>query len=122
MAYYVERFEAAVNSLVNDGPVKQRLTHAYSDHLESLQDQELPVSVRNAISELHAAMHRVRPMGKETCVKASVQKMSPAEAAKHAEAIVRIYVELLTQGEHAEPLKVVESEVKSPPRHLVGAS
>lgn len=119
MTYYVERFEAAVHFLVNDGPVKQRLDKAYSDYLESLQDQELPVSVRNSVSELHAAMHRVKPMGKESCVKASVQKMSAAEAAGHAEAIVRIYVELLTQGDQAEPLKVVETEVKPPPRYLV---
>jgi hypothetical protein len=122
MLNYAERFEAAVDFLVSDGPVKQRLAQAYSDYLEALQDQDLPVSVRNAISELHAAMHRVAPMGKESCVKASVQKMSPREAAGHAEAIVRIYVQLLTQGERSESLKVVETEIKSPPRYLVGAS
>lgn len=122
MAYYAERFEAAVKLLVSEGPVKQRLTQAYSDHLESLQDQDLPVSVRNAISELHATMHRVAPMGKETCVKATVQKMSPRQASEHAEAIVRIYVKLLTQGERSESLKVVDTKVKSPPRYLVGAT
>lgn len=122
MAYYAKRFEAAVRSLVSDGPVKQRLNQAYSDHLESLGDHDLPVSVRNAVSELHAAMHRVAPIGKETGVKASVQKMSPAEAARHAEAIVRIYVELLTHGDQSEPLKVVATEAKPPPRYLVGAT
>lgn len=122
MACYAERFEAAVSFLVGDGPIKQRLIQAYSEHLESLQGQDLPVNVRNAISDLHEAMHSVAPMGKETRVKASVQKMSPRDAAGHAEAIVRIYVQLLTQTERSESLKVVETEAKSPPRYLVGAS
>lgn len=129
MAHYAERFEAAVHFLVSDGPVKQRLTQAYSEHLESLEDHELPVSVRNAVSDLHEALHRVAPMGKETRVKASVQKMSAAEATQHAEAIVRIYSAILTQVDRPEPLKVVESDSRAtsdesfaPPRYLVGAT
>ena len=122
MANYAERFEAAINALVGDGPVKQRLTRAYSDFLEPLQDQELPVNIRNMVSDLHAALHRVSPMGQETCVKASVQKMSVLEATRHAQSIVRVYTQLLTITERAEPLKVVESQDAQPPRYLVATS
>lgn len=129
MEHYAERLEAAVNFLVSDGPVKQRLTRAYTDHIEALEDQGLPVSVRNALSDLHTALNRVAPMGQESRVKASVQKMSAAEAAHHAETIVRIYSALLTQGHRAEPLKVVETDQRldgdeglAPPRYLVGAT
>jgi len=122
MANYAERFEAAINALVGDGPVKQRLTRAYSDFLEPLQDQELPVNIRNMVSDLHAALHRVSPMGQETCVKASVQKMSVLEATRHAQSIVRVYTQLLTLTERAEPLKVVESQDAQPPRYLVATS
>jgi uncharacterized protein (UPF0147 family) len=122
MANYAERFEAAINALVGDGPVKQRLTRAYSDFLEPLQDHELPVNIRNAVSDLHAALHRVSPMGQETCVKASVQKMSVLEATRHAQSIVRVYAQLLTLTERAEPLKVVENQDAQPPRYLVATS
>lgn len=120
MSQLVERFEAAVQTLIGDGPVKQRLTAAYSDYLEDLQDVELPVTAKGAFSDLHAALHRVQPSGKESCVKASVQKMSANDAAWHAETILRLYAELLTQPRRAEPLKIVEASEQSPPRFLVG--
>ena len=120
MSQLVERFEAAVLILIGDGPIKQRLTVAYSDHLEDLQDLELPGTARGAFGDLHTALHRVAPIGKETCVKASVQKMSASEAAWHAETIFRLYADLVTQPRRSEPLKVVESSEQTAPRFLVG--
>jgi hypothetical protein len=121
MAYYTDRFQAAVQCLVNEGSVKLRLTRAYSEFLETLQDEDAPISVKNSLSELHDAMHRVAPMGTETSVRASVQKMSTLEAGRHAESIVQIYAQLLTQGERNEPLKVVE-EADKPPWYLVSGT
>lgn len=121
MAYYADRFQAAVKFLVSEGPVKQRLTYAYSEFLEPLQEEDPPISVKNSLSELHAVMHRVSPMGKETCVRATVQKMSPVEAAQHAETIVKIYAQLMSHGEHNEPLKIVD-EAGKPPWYLVSGS
>lgn len=108
MMHYVERFEAAIQALIADGPVKQRLTRAYSDHLEDLQDAELPVQAKGALKDLHTALHSVPPVGKQSSVKASVQKMSSGEAGWHAETIFKLYAELLTQAARPEPLKVVE--------------
>jgi hypothetical protein len=119
MAHLIERFEAAVQALISDGPVKQRLVQAYCENLEDLRDLELPVNANGAFAELHAALHRVAPIGKETPVKASVQKMSAAEALWHAETILRLYAELLSQARRPEPLKVVEAAHPTPPRFLI---
>ena len=62
-------------------------------------------------------MSRVSPVGNETRVRASVQKMSAVEAGGHAATIVKLYVELVNGLERAEPLKVVSSP-KKPPRYL----
>jgi hypothetical protein len=114
MSHLAERFASAVRVLVGDGPVKQRLCRAYSDFLDGLDDAELPPTTRAAFADLAAALNRVAPAGKETRVHATVQKMSGAEAAEHASTIAKLYAELLTQSERAEPLKVVSSSTKTP--------
>lgn len=117
MAHLAERFEAAVLTLVGDGSVKQRLSRAYSENLEGIPDTELPVGLRETFAGLTAALNRIAAIGVETRVRTNVQKMSPAEAADHAAAIVKLYTEIVQQGERAEPLKVV-SAGKAPPRFL----
>jgi hypothetical protein len=115
-----QRFAAAVQTLIGDGPVKHRLSDAYATHLSDLAGAELPVALRDDFDELQAALSRVAPAGNEGRVRASVQKMSPLEAGAHAATIVRLYVELLSGLERAEPLKVV-SPSKSPPRYLTNS-
>ena len=65
-------------------------------------------------------MTRIAPVGNETRIRASVQKMSPAEASGHAFTIVKLYVELSSTLERAEPLKVVSPPPRKPPRFLTG--
>ena len=121
MSQLLERFEAAVHTLIGEGPVKQRLTVAYSEFLEDLQELDAPAGLSGAIEDLHAALHRVAPIGNGTCVKASVQKMSAGEASWHAETILKLYAELLTQPRRGEPLKVVAAAPHAAaPRFLVG--
>ena len=117
MAHLADRFAEAVRTLVSDGPIKQRLNRAFAQYLEDLDDAEFPIGLRREFNDLHGALNRVEPVGNETRVRASVQKMSPAEAGVHANAIVRLYIGLLGQIERAEPLKVVTSP-KNPPRYL----
>jgi hypothetical protein len=116
---FAQRFADAVEILVGDGPIKQRLASAYSEHLADLADSELPGPLRPDFEALQAAMTHVAPAGSETRVRASVQKMSPPEAAGHAGTIVRLYVALLGNLERAEPLKVV-GPPRKPPRYLIG--
>lgn len=118
MSYLAERFEAAVSALVAEGPVKQRLTAAYSEHLDDLETSELPANLRSAFKSLHSALHEVHPMGREPSVKATIRKMSSNEAGCHAGTIVMLYAELVRHGERAAPLKVVSGRKKQLPRFL----
>jgi len=122
MSYFPGRFQAAVHVLVREGPIKQRLIHAYTEYLENLDDQEVPPSIKSEMEKLHVALHSVAPAGKESPVRASVQKMSFNEAARYADAVVEIYAELLRHGDRLEPLKIVESTPSAPPRYLTNNS
>ena len=121
MSYVFERFEAAVQALISDGPVKKRLTQAYSEHLDDLAAVELPGDDDLAFSDLHRALHSVLPVGKEGSIQASVQKMSTAEASWHAQTILRLYGELLKAGRQLEPLSIVDASRADPPPYLVGS-
>src|SRR5690606_5586715 len=116
MFHITQRFEAAVCALVGEGKVKQRLADAYAAHLEGIERDDLPQVLRDAFTELDAALHRVAPVGKESGIKASVQKMSFSEAASYACMIAKLYAELVRHGDRAEPLKVVEPSHASVPR------
>ena len=119
MPVLAQRFGEAVRTLIGDGPIKQRLAVAYTTHLGDLTDSELPPGLRRDFGDLLAAMNRIAPVGNETRVRASVQKMAPREAHEHAATIVKLYVELLNGAERAEPLKVVAPSRK-PPHYLTG--
>jgi hypothetical protein len=122
MSLIVERFEAAVQTLVAEGPVKNRLRSAYTEYLEDLQQVDLPIESNVELGELHSAMHRVAPMGKFGCVEASVAKMSPTEAWWHAQTIVRLYTEVLAmeRGASKEADAALAPAVAAPPRFLAG--
>jgi hypothetical protein len=121
MSHLAERFADAVRTLVSDGPIKMRLTRAFAEHLQGLDNAEFPLGLRSEFNDLQHALSRIEPVGSETRVRAAVQKMSPLEAGGHADTIVRLYVALLGQTERAEPLKVVSSP-KKPPRYLTNRS
>ena len=113
MSHLAERFAEAVQTLVGDGPVKQRLIRAFGEHLGDLNGADLPPALRAGFSELQNALSRRVPAGTESRVQASVQKMSAAEAGDCAGTIVELYAALLGQLERAEPLKVVSSSRKT---------
>jgi hypothetical protein len=119
MPYLAEMLEAAVRRLVGEGPVKQRLGEAYALHLDNLRESDVPAPLRAAFVALDADMHRSGPVGKESSIKITVQKMSSAEASAHAETIVKLYAEVLHSVERGEPLKVVHSE-DTAPRYIAG--
>ena len=121
MPLLAQRFAAAVQALIADGPIKQRLTSAFADHLADIAEADLPPTLREPFAVLRAAVSRVAPAGNESRVRASVQKMSASEAVGHAATIVKLYAELLAGIDRAEPLKVVAPPRKSP-RHLAGGS
>ncbi len=119
MSYLSERFEVAIHALVGEGPIKQRLAEAYIEHLGDLDSKEFPFDLRQDFDALYDALHCVNPDGKDSCVRASIRKMSVVEVDVHAEAIVKLYSELLRGGRVNGPLSVVgKKESKPLPRFL----
>ena len=118
---FAERFAAAVQVLIADGPIKQRLAAAWSLHLADVSEADLPPPLRRDFADLLAAISRAAPAGHATPVRASVQKMSAIEASGHAAVIVKLYVDLMNGLERAEPLKVVApAPPRKAPRYLSG--
>ena len=122
MSYLTKRFEAAVSVLVADGPIKQRLTAAYSEHLDDLKSSELPVKLRPAFIKLHDALHSVKPIGRELCVKATIRKMSSREAGGHARTVFLLFSKLFHKNERSAPLRVVGTPKNSSKKSLPSAS
>ena len=114
MPYLDERFEAAVSALVGEGSVKDRLVAAYSEHLDDLEDSELPRGLRTIFEDLHTALHAVKPTGREPRVRATIRKMSKLQAGNHARTILSLYADLVCHGKRAEPLKVVNDKRAEP--------
>ena len=50
MSNHVDRFYAAVSVIVSHGNIKQRLISAFEDHLSIIEDEELPVFIREKFS------------------------------------------------------------------------
>ena len=89
-----DRFRAAVDLLVGPGPLKQRLGDAYLHHLSEVTVEELPRDLRPSYAPVVAAMQSGRRTGMLNPVAASVLKMSEADAARHAQAILSIFLAL----------------------------
>ncbi len=119
MSYLSERFKVAIFALVGEGPIKHRLAEAYIEHLGDLDSREFPSDLRQDFSTLYDALHRVSPGGKDSCVRASIRKMSVVEADVHAETIVKLYSELLRNSGASGSLSVVSKKEDKPlPRFL----
>jgi hypothetical protein len=83
------RLEAAALSLAGPGPIKERLTDAYS-HLEDLEAEDLP-GFGEEFADMIKALHREQPMPGDSVVRASVRKLSNADVRQYAELLVRLY-------------------------------
>jgi len=90
----VDRLQAALTVLAGHGHVKQRLTKAYEAHLVEIDDDELPIAMKQSFADLRVLMHRVTPLKGESPVCASVRKMSLEEASECAAQVVTLYGEI----------------------------
>ena len=124
MKHIQASFQAAVEILVGEGPVKKRLCQAFEVHLISLEEGELPAGIRDMWRDLHAAMQTAKPVGPQNCVQATVQKMSSADAARHAMAIFTMHLVVEGREERSDPLRVneplqfAERAIAAAPRYL----
>ncbi len=120
MSYPVASFHAAVSVLAGHGHIKQRLMKAYEEHLEAIDEDEVPPSHRSAFVDVRKAMHRVAPLNGEGAVCASVRKMSPVEAGDCAIAILSVYREMLRDEENGPAnIQLVHDNHKAVPPFLL---
>lgn len=117
MTYQVEHFYAAVATLAGDGHIKHRLIRAYQDNLDSIDDLELPITLKETFAELKSRMYTVTPLKGEGAIRASVRKMSAREASACAITILSLYSDMLQLSDGAQaslPLNGEESQVVPP--------
>jgi len=89
-----EQLEGAALSLVRSGPIKERLTDAFRNHLALLNAEELPDALREEFRACHDALTHRRPLRGEDAVRATVRKMSNQEADDVARSVVRLFAAL----------------------------
>ena len=94
MKNHVDRFQAALTVLAGHGHIKQRLIKAYEENLDDIDEDELPIAMKQAFADLRRSMHGVMPLRGESAVCASVRKMSPQDASECASHVVALFGEL----------------------------
>ena len=117
MIDHVNRFHAALLVLVGHGHIKQRLIKAFDENLVDIQEDELPIAIKQPFADLRRDMLRVSPLNGEGAICASVRKMSLDQASECAGRILELYSELARQREDIQvnmPLNDVE-ETRVPP-------
>jgi hypothetical protein len=96
MAAAWESLHGAALEIASADSVKQRVTNAFSKHLEDMDVGSLPVELRPRYLDLVTRLTRVPPLRGETAVAATVRKMSNEEAAECAQQIVELLAEAAT--------------------------
>jgi len=98
MNNHVDCFHAALTVLAGHGHIKQRLIKAYEDHLADIDEEDIPIALKQTFVDLRQSMHRVSPHNGESHVCASVRKMSVDEASACASRLVALFVEIARLG------------------------
>jgi hypothetical protein len=111
MIDHVNRFHAALLVLVGHGHIKQRLIKAFDENLIEIQEDELPIAIKQPFADLRRDMLRVSPLNGEGAICASVR------ASDCAGRIVKLYGEIARRHDDMQvslPLNDAE-ETRIPP-------
>ncbi len=117
MANHVDRFHAALTVLAGHGHIKQRLIKAWDENLSDVNEDELPIALKQSFADLRHEMQKVAPLNGEGAVCASVRKMSCDEAGDCASSLLGLYADMIRTGDDSQavlPLHDVE-ETRVPP-------
>ena len=117
MTDHVDRFHAALMVLVGHGHIKQRLIKAFDENLVDIQEDELPIAMKQPFADLRHEMVRVSPLNGEGAICASVRQMALDQASDCAGRIVELYGEIARHRDDMQvslPLNDAE-EVRVPP-------
>jgi hypothetical protein len=111
-----EQLEGAALSLARSGPIKDRLTDAYRNHLAQVSADELPESLRAEFRAFHEALTREPPLLRgEDAVRATVRKMSSHEADEVACSVVRLFAALVREAAREDARADLRAEVHETP-------
>jgi len=102
MTDHLDRLNAALTVLAGHGHIKQRLMKAYEEHLVDIDEDELPVVMKQSFADLRRLMHQVTPLKGESPICASVRKMSVVEASQCAAQVVGLYGEISRSTDDAQ--------------------
>ncbi len=120
MSNQIASFSAAVSVLAGHGHIKQRLIRAYEDNLSGVDEEQLPIPLKQAFADLKHLMHRVAPLNGEGPICASVRKMSVEEAAHCSQQMVELYGAMIAHsGGGQAPLPLVAKDAPQVPPFLV---
>jgi len=86
-----DRLEAAVLLLAGDGTLKDRLASAFREHLDDIDELELPGEVQAEYAQMSRTMHLARALPGDNVVRASVRKLSNEEALRFSALIVHMH-------------------------------
>jgi hypothetical protein len=114
MSTTLDKFRGATLSLARSGPIKDRLTDAYRNHLALIDESELPLELVEEFRAVSYALNRERPLlrGEDT-FRATVRKLSNKEADEVASSVVRLFGEISRSS-----VPLVRKGPKSPPQVL----
>ncbi len=120
MSLSIASFSAAVAVLASHGHIKQRLVRAYEDNLSDIEEEDVPIALKQTFADLRHQMHRVAPLNGEGSICASVRKMSVEEADRCARMMVDLYGDLIRLSETGQAaLPLGERDGKAVPPFLV---
>ena len=87
-----ERFQSATLSLARSGPIKDRLNDAYRKHLADLSADEIPEQIREDFRAFTCSLRREPPLMRgDDAIRATIRKMSNADANCAATSVVRMF-------------------------------
>jgi hypothetical protein len=117
MSNHVKRLYAAVSVLTGHGDIKQRLIKAYEENLAIIDDDDLPIALKQAFADCRHKMSQVDPLNGEGRIRATVRKMSIVEADACARNLLDLYSDIIRSEDIAQeslPLNIAEKGAVPP--------
>ncbi len=115
MSNHVNRFYTAVSVLAGHGRIKQRLVLAYEENLAVIEDEDLPIAIKQSFADLRHMMSRIDPVKREGRIRASVRKMSVDEADECARKMIDLYRDMIRYSDNAQKPTQIGDQPAVPP-------
>jgi hypothetical protein len=102
MSNHIKRLYAAVSVLAGHGDIKQRLIKAYEENLAIIDDDDLPIALKQTFADCRHKMSQVDPLNGEGRIRATVRKMSIVEADDCARKLLDLYSDIIRYEDLAQ--------------------